>query len=219
MIQKYSYSIERYRFIQLISELYGNIDLQYLHDHSDERYDVLFEPGKDSDTVYHKIFYDKMRDGWPEMLETYRDFVREVVAPTLGLTQKLLYQKWPTFRVHLPNNVAVGGWHRDLDYNHPKGEINLIVAITPMFESNTTIAEATPGKMDFRQIDMVQGEFTRFNGNQCLHGNLPNKTGVTRVSFDFRVLDPKDYNSEHSKTSLSRRSKFVVGDYYEEMSL
>jgi hypothetical protein len=34
------------------------------------------------------------------------------------------------FRVHLPNNVAVGSKHCDADYNHPPGEINFWVPLT-----------------------------------------------------------------------------------------
>ncbi|NKB65192.1 MAG: hypothetical protein GKR95_24860 [Gammaproteobacteria bacterium] len=196
MISKHKYDLHKYPFAGLISELFNGVDLQHI-----ERYE------------------DVMRSGWDDLVVTYRSFVRDIIAPIMGENERLIYQKWPTFRVQLKDNVAVGGWHRDLDYNHPIGETNFVIAITPMFESNTIISELTPGKMDFRQMDMNPGEFTRFNGNQCIHGNLPNKTGVSRVSIDFRVLRPKDYNPNHSPASLSKGHRFLIGDYYEELFL
>ena len=219
MIKKHVYNTERYAFIALIEELFEGNDLQQLGAIDPDQYGFFSAPGSDSDTVFHNRFYDRMRAGWPEMIDTYKRFLREVIAPIMDIEDRLIYQKWPTFRIHLPNNVAVGGWHKDEDYNHPKGEVNFIVAITEMFESNTTISESTPGKMDFRQLEMKPGEFTQFNGNQCIHGNLPNRTGVTRVSFDFRVLPTEQYNPEHDRRSLSKARKFVIGDYYDEIIL
>ena len=96
---------------------------------------------------------------------------------------------------------------------------NFITAITPMFESNTVIVESEPGKMDFHQLELQPGECTRFDGNKCTHGNLPNKTGLSRVSFDFRVMLFEDYNENHDLTSLSKGNKFLIGHYYEIMYL
>ena len=147
--------------------------------------------------------------------ETYKNFIRDEISQIVGADDKIVFQKWPSFRVHLPGNVAVGGWHRDFDYNHPEGEINFILAITPMFESNATISESEPGKMDFRQFTINPGQIVKFNGNKCIHGNLPNTTGKTRVSLDFRVMKYENYNNRHLLTSLSKNNKFLIGDYYD----
>jgi len=220
MEKYYKYSLEKYNFVSLFRELFKRENLQYLHEDLDEEYDFFDAPGKDSDTLFHRIFYNKMRANWPEFLDQYKNFIREFIAPLIGAKDELIYQKWPSFRVHLPNNVAVAGWHRDGDYNHPHGEINFILAITDMFESNTTISESSPRKMDFRQLELGPGQVVRFDGNQCIHGNLPNKTGVTRVSFDFRVMLPEDYIGEdHLGQSLSKGNKFLIGHYYEIMKL
>ncbi len=210
----FDYDTSRFNFVDLVSSYFG-CQLDEIHLTNDSQYDFFKSPGNDSDTYYHKKFYDKMRDGWPEFISCYENFVTDFAAPIVGAKESIIYQKWPTFRVHLPNNVAVGGWHRDYDYNHPEHEINFIVALTPMFESNTTIAEGTPGKMDFRQFTLDPGQAVMFNGNKCLHGNLPNKTGKTRVSFDFRVMLPENYDRNVAKSSLSKNKKFVIGDYYE----
>tara|TARA_A100001515_G_scaffold43035_2_gene33959 strand:- start:2404 stop:3060 length:657 start_codon:yes stop_codon:yes gene_type:complete len=215
----YNYNIKNYNFVTLFKQLFNQENLQNLHEDLEKEYDFFSAPGIDSNTKFHKIFYDRMRAGWPEFLELYKKIIKNVIARELNIDEEFIYQKWPSFRVHLPNNVAVGGWHKDADYNHPKGEINFIIPMTPMFESNATIAELTPGKMDFRQLEAIPGQIIQFNGNQCIHGNLPNKTGLTRVSFDFRILKKTDYNPNHSLESLSKGNKFLIGDYYEIMKI
>ena len=40
------------------------------------------------------------------------------------------------------------------------------------------------------------GQYCMFNGNKCTHGNKPNKTSLTRVSFDFRVIPISKYNPD-----------------------
>jgi hypothetical protein len=219
MIKTYDYNLEKYNFVSLIQDLFKRENLQELHEDLEVQYDLFDKPGKDSDTQFHNVFYNRMRSGWLEFTDLYQDFIRDVIAPSLGVKDKLIYQRWPSFRVHLPDNCAVGGWHCDGDYNHPSGEINFILAITPMYESNTVIAESEPGKMDFRQLEIKPGQVTRFNGNECTHGNLPNRTGVTRVSFDFRIMIPNDYNASHRLTSLSKGSKFIIVEYYDIMDL
>ena len=215
----YEYDLSEYPFVRMFQDLFQRKNLQEIHLGVKEKYEFFSEPGVDSDTVLHRVFYDEMRKGWPEFIQAYQRLIREVIAPIVGAKDELIYQKWPSFRVHLPNNVAVGGWHKDGDYNHPSGEINFILAITKMFESNSTIAESEPGKMDFRQFELDPGQIVRFNGNQCIHGNLPNRTGVSRVSFDFRVMLPEDYNDKHDLRSLSKDNKFLIGHYYEVMKI
>lgn len=215
----YNYNLNEYNFVGLFQELFNIKDLQSLHETQSNKYDLFVAPGTDSDTVYHKAFYDRMRSGWPEFLNTYHRLIKEVVAPSFTEDSELIFQKWPSFRVHLPKNVAVGGWHSDSEYNHPRGEMNFITPITPMYESNTIIVESAPGKRDFTQIELQPGQLFQFDGNRCTHGNLPNRTGVTRISFDFRIMATCDYDANHELTSLSHGNKFVIGSYYEKMKL
>ena len=217
-IEYYRYDEKRYQFVNFFQKLFECENLSKIHEKS-EKYSFFESPGKDSDTNLHKLFYDYMRKTPQEFLYMYVEFIRNEIAPKIEAKNKLVYQKWPTFRVHLPNNVAVGGWHTDSDYNHPSGEINFIVAITEMFESNTTIAESSPGKMDFRQLELSPGMYVKFDGNKCTHGNLPNRTGVSRVSFDFRVMRYEEYDRNHKLTSISKGNKFIIGEYYELMDL
>lgn len=214
---KFTYDVSKYGFGKMMQNLLECEDLSLLHETLEKQYDFFDSPLIDSRTVFHKAVYDKLRSGWPEFLAAYRDFITHEIFPTIQTDQGLIYQKWPTFRFHLPNNVAVGGWHSDQSYNHPPGEINFILPLTPMFESNATIAESEPGKKDFHQIECIPGEFVRFNGNECLHGNLPNRTGVTRVSFDFRIMRLEEYNPGSGRASLVMGKEYLIGGYYERL--
>lgn len=211
----FSYSLKDYNFVEIIEKLFSCNNLQKIHESSNNKYDLFSDPLKDSETEFHNTVYSKLRTGWPEFLNMYRLFLLNEVLPNIQTEMGLIYQTWPTFRFHLPNNVAVGGWHTDRSYNHPPDEINFIVPLTPMFESNAVITESEPGKKDFHQIECIPGQYVRFNGNECMHGNLPNRTNVTRVSFDFRVMRLEDYNPDAENQSLTMGKKYRIGGYYE----
>lgn len=208
----YNYPIDKYNFVGLLEKLFDSNDLKKLHEKSTKEHRDLYKVTEDSDTEFHKIFYDKMRQGWDEFLDLYNYFIKEYVS--LIFDKKIIYQRWPTFRVHLPNNLAVGAFHKDSEYNHPAGEVNFILPMTHMFESNTVILEQTPNTLDFKQMELYPGELLMFNGNNCLHGNLPNRTGLTRVSLDFRVMLKKHYDPKNNQTSMTTNKKFTLGNYY-----
>mmetsp|Transcript_81002 Transcript_81002/g.121768 ORF Transcript_81002/g.121768 Transcript_81002/m.121768 type:complete len:145 (+) Transcript_81002:54-488(+) len=132
----------------------------------------------------------------------------------------IIYQKKPTFRISLPNNVAVGQKHCDADYNHPAGEINFWVPLTDSFASNGFYVESSPGKGDFHPFPktLKPGDVFRFWGNQCQHYNEINTTGQTRISFDARVI-PGSLWKPSSATSVKSSLKFSIGSYFEEMQL
>lgn len=220
MEQYYKYSRKKYDFEELLSEFFDVYDLKQLHRFMiGSKKAALFSRETDSATVFHQKFYDKLRAGWPEFETMYSDFVREVVAPLFPEEKVLIYQKTPTFRVQLPENVAVGAFHRDGDYFHPKGEVNFIIPVNSARDSACTITESEPGKMDFHQLSFKPGRLIRFSGNDCLHGNIPNLTGKTRVSLDFRVLPREHYKPEEAGMSVTRGTKFAIGHYYTEMEI
>lgn len=212
MHQIFTYNQSNYPFVEYISSLFDYYELEILHTKWHKEYKLFNKPSQDSDTIYHKVFYDKLRSGWGGFTDLYKSFINKFIQEKIG--EPIIYQKWPTFRVHLPNNLAVGAWHTDSDFNHPEGEINFILPITKMFESNTVIIESEPGLKDFKQIELKPGEVFMFNGNKCTHGNLPNRTARTRVSLDFRVMKRSDY-TENDKQSITTGTKFVLGEYYE----
>ena len=63
------------------------------------------------------------------------------------------------------------------------------------------------------------GELIRFWGHSCEHYTVPNDTGQTRVSIDFRVVPSRElyrgaYEGSHRSDGLMR---FAEGAYFETM--
>ena len=77
--------------------------------------------------------------------------------------------------------------------------------------------ESEPFKLDFKQLVGGCGDFWINNGNVCMHGNKPNITNNTRISFDFRVIPLSKYDSNYDANTASKSTKFVVGGYYKEL--
>src|SRR6266568_1755487 len=118
------YDVSKYDFVTPIASLLGVGHLEDIH----EEHSQLFKIGDDSKTSFHKKFYDRYHDGWPEMVTLYEGFIKEVMAPLYDLP--FLCQKFPTFRVHLRGNLAVGAFHNDAQFGHPPGEMNYIIPLT-----------------------------------------------------------------------------------------
>ena len=212
-LNKLCFDKEKYPLYKLVQSLF-DCDLQDVNKNG-QKYELFDTLGKDSHTVYHKKFYSKLDSNWTEFETTYNNFLSEIVLPYLGL-DKALVQKHPTFRVQLPNNVAIVIEHYDSDenHNHPYGEVNFIYALTDMFDSNTLSIEKMPRSRNFEKVVLDQGECLSMNGNLCSHHNQLNETGVTRMSFDFRVLPLNYYSTKYSKLSVTRHMKYVEGGYY-----
>lgn len=64
---------------------------------------------------------------------------------------------------------------------------------------------------------MKYGEFLIFDGI-LKHGNVINRGGSTRLSFDFRVIPASSY-VPLEKRSHSRGLQFSVGEYYVQTSI
>lgn len=218
-ITKYDHS--KFDFRKHIQNLYGCDELESLHLMMPQEitYPKLFEVGKDSSTIFHKKFYSQLNSGWEPFLSLYKEFVSCIINENYKEEDgEMLYQKKPTFRVHLPENLAVGAFHCDSEFNHPLGEENYIIPLTRMYGTNTVWCESEIGALDFHPIPRLEfGELFRFNGNQLRHGNLVNKTGKTRVSMDFRLIRKKDYDSSKKLDSITTNTKFEIGEYYEKL--
>ena len=214
-MKKHTYDPKKYNFLQIVKDLFECSDLQDLHTKlpSNIQYKELHKIGEDNKTWFHRIFYKPINDGDSDFQRLYDRFIVEVVSKFID-GKKFLYQKTPTFRVHIPDNVAVGGWHKDSDYNHPDGEVNFIVPLTKAYDTNTIWSETAPGLEDFNPFIMDVGEIVQFNGNRCLHGNKTNATGVTRISFDFRIIPYHAYIPDTSLKSIAADRQFIIGDYY-----
>tara|TARA_R110002020_G_scaffold183027_3_gene378969 strand:+ start:19341 stop:20024 length:684 start_codon:yes stop_codon:yes gene_type:complete len=218
---KYGYDTEKYCFAELIASTFEVDNLDDLHN---LRSDLL--PPKqlnfdtETKTKFHETFYKRLNDGWPELIGAYELFIKNEVAPRFD--NNFVYQAFPTFRVHIPNDQAIHYWHYDSDpdHMHPDWEINFQIAITDMEGTRCTWVESVPGLKDFNPMEMNYGEYTIFNGNKCTHGNKVNQTDKMRISFDFRIIPGNRYNPEYDPGQLTATAKkrFIVGDYYKKFT-
>lgn len=209
LTHKISYDTERFNFKRIVQDHYGVEDLTKLDKWLNKEVPFFEDKTFDQSTDIHKHFYKIYEDD--KFLSVYRSFLKEVVQPVYG--ESLVYQAKPTFRVHLPNNVAVGEWHKDGDYNHQRSEINYWMPFTKAFGNNTIWIESEEDKADYQPYDVENGEVLVFNGSFLKHGNKPNDTGVCRVSVDFRIIPYSQYQSVQAQSS-HLKLKFEIGGYY-----
>lgn len=169
----------------------------------------VFTREKDQSTPWHKNFYENKNI----FLPMYRRFIRRVIRPLFD--ESIIYQTIPTFRVHLRNNVAVGEFHRDIDYGHSADEINFWLPVTAAYDSNSVQFIPHEGTTHFVSAGVNYGQVLVFNAAR-LHGNLVNKTAITRVSFDFRAYERSKYKPS-DKVSVNSKMKFEIGSYWSEL--
>jgi len=186
--------------------------LECLHFH--KVYD-LFERENDQSTVWHKCFYDKIRTD-NRFDHEYMSFLSQYIKPRFN--EKIVYQKIPTLRVHLPGNISVGEFHKDKHYRDEKWanqvrELNYFLPLTKAYGTNTIWAETEEDLGDYREIRADYGECVEWCATKLTHGNKQNITRNTRVSFDFRVI-PKSRYVESEHLTINTKIPFGIGGYY-----
>jgi ectoine hydroxylase-related dioxygenase (phytanoyl-CoA dioxygenase family) len=201
------YSTIRFPFARLVAEHFQTADLSTMHDGVEY---PLLTRDSDQGTIFHKHFYTIGN----EFCDVYRHFVCEVIATITGAN--IVYQRVPTFRIHLPNNVSVGEFHRDRDYFHDPAEINFWLPLTRAWGNNTVWIESSEGKEDFRPYELEYGEFLMFDGANLKHGNRINDTGFTRVSIDFRAMSTVHYYPSDRRT-INSGMRFIIGEFFEKL--
>lgn len=209
---RFSYSTSDYPFKKVVENYLDHTKLSLIH--QDHTFKETLVHGTDQAQPLHRTFYDAMdADANQTFTNFYRRFIEEVIAPRYNYP--IIFQRFPTFRIHQPSNIAVFGWHRDRDYNHHPQEINYFLPITSAFGTNTLWHESEPDKGDYRPMEAEYGEAIEWDGPNCRHGNKPNTTGQTRISFDFRVLSREVYDDSTPKESITQGTKFEIGAYYD----
>lgn len=113
----------------------------------------------------------------------------------------------------------MGDRHRDRDYNHPVEKVIIWVSITNACGSNSIWIESSFDKEDYLPVDIDFGNFIIFDSG-LKHGNVVNEEGITRISFDFRVIPKSAYKSpSEASLSYSQGIEFKLGDYYSVSSI
>ncbi len=200
-----NYSKEKYPFREIIEKILGTKNLEKLH--QDQRYD-LFVKGTDQKTKWHELYYSNL----DEFLPLYEKFIYEIVRPVFG--EEIVYQKVPTFRTQLVNNLGVFQFHKDREYQHNQNEINFFLPFTDAYDTNTIWVESEEDKGDYAPMNTNYGNIVMWNGCHLTHGNKQNTTSNTRVSCDFRVIPLSKYKEEEGKSAIYTKMKFIIGDYY-----
>ena len=209
-MKAFSYSTREYPFKEIAETYLNHTNLPLIH--KDHCFKETLVHGTDQAQLLHRTFYDAMDvDPNQTFINLYRRFIKEAILPRYS--HPIIFQRFPTFRVHQPSNIAVFGWHRDRDYNHHPEEINYYLPVTSAFSTNTFWHESEPDKGDYQPMEAEYGEAIEWNGANCRHGN----TGETRVSFDFRILSREAYDDSTPKESITQGTKFEIGKYYDTL--
>lgn len=197
----FTYELGDFPFPSLVAETMGIDDLTQL---------VADLPKRtwqtDQQSPWHAAFYA----GFERWQSAYEWFVREVVAPRLD--ERCYYQRVPTFRVHLPGNVAVGEFHTDAQYNHPMGEVSFWLPLTDAY--GTCSVWIADDNEELRPVIAKPGEVVEFSAVERRHGNWVNETGRSRVSFDFRLLPTRMLPTTEGPPTKHTGLQFVPGGYY-----
>jgi hypothetical protein len=210
----YHYDVVRFPFKDIVDSHFtkhlgvASEDLHTLKDPSLFPVGIV-TPGTDNNTPLHDVLY-RVFEG-ERFLPTYRKFV-ESLQEVIGDT--LIFQKKPTFRIHLPGNLSVGNYHRDSDYGHPLEEINVWVPFTLATGTASIWVESEYEKSDFHPVEIDNGQFLIFD-SALKHGNEINREGYTRVSMDFRVI-PKSLYKSSEQVTANRGHKLSLGHYYDQ---
>jgi hypothetical protein len=212
----YFYDTVQFNFRDIVSNIFGVDNLKELHDTLDKELDIPDDPSKDQSTVFHKIFYQGVDEKDSIFLEKYTQFVEHLCSLHFN-REDMVYQTRPTFRVHIPNNIAVAEWHKDKAYNHSPQETNVFLPLTRAFDTNTVWAESEEDKGDYAPIEAINGQYCLWDGANLTHGNKKNTTGVTRVSIDFRLIPANDM--KYSGTSVTNKVPMELGYYWSEVNL
>ena len=199
---------------EVVQRYFGEMPLERLHDGASY---PLFDRASDQSTSIHRAFYERVVPE-PSWNAAFMAFVRGVVRPAFG--EPIAYQSIPTFRVHLPGNVAVGEFHTDRQYGHAAETVNVWVPLTDADATATIHIAPSPDPTPpegCRPVDVAFGHYLVFDGVNFIHGNRTNEEGYTRVSIDLRVIPMAAYRDSDER-SVNTGARLAVGDYYDVCS-
>jgi hypothetical protein len=209
-MKRINYDTKIYNFREYVEKFLGFLSLETIHE--DFPFGELLVSGTDQNRHLHRKFYNGM-DSSNDFISLYRKFIQETICPLFD--EEIIFQKFPTFRIHQPNNIAVFAFHKDKEYNHNENEVNFYLPITKAFSTNTFWFESEEDKGDFSPMEGEYGEVIQWKGSNLKHGNKLNETNQTRISFDFRILSRGIYNVSSPKKSKSKNKSFTIGNYYD----
>ena len=212
--EKYSYNLDEYNFRQEIEKMFGTNQLERIHEIEDCDFGIL-DMETDNTTYLHKKFYEKVEQ--TNFLDDYKKFLKDVILPHFN--EDLLYQKIPTFRIQVPDNISVAEFHNDKSYSHSPDEVNIFLPITEAKETYTIWSESQENLADYSPMNAEYGEYYIWDGANLKHGNKMNESNVSRFSVDFRVLPFSKYDENNMQETITTKIKLKLGSYFELMEV
>ncbi len=222
----------KYNYDNDLSELHQLINEKYISKENVEYFNQLALIGiNDRKGIFIKNFYEYI-DSNSDFIELYKNFIIEYIKPLYPNEDYILYQKTPNLRIGFPNLTAIGkrdsdpntevvGLHNDGEFGHSFEEINYIIPITEMYDTNSIYFERTVNSNEtnydnYYNLKLKTNEFFTGYFNKLKHYNKINKTGKTRVSLDFRIIPYSKYiENENDKSSVTSNKKLSLGEYFE----
>lgn len=211
----------KYKELNSLENIHKLLQSSDLKDEDKEYYKTIPIFGKtDRKSVFVKDFYNHWDTDYT-YTKLYIDFIVKYVKPLFPKEDKIYVQKTPNIRFHLPGCTNIGrrstdpspniiGMHSDNEFGHPSEEINVIIPITEMYNSNSLFYDSDKG---FTDLKLNRNEFALLNLNKLKHYNCINSTSITRVSFDTRIIPYSKYSGSLQNSATSNL-KFVLGEYY-----
>lgn len=207
---KIQYDTNRFPFREVIEKILNEDSLEKVH--LKDKIELRIRE-TDQSTKWHELYYKNYQD---EFNDLYLSFVKHL-AKSFNY-KEIIYQKIPTFRVHQVDNLGVGEWHKDKTYNHGVNEMNFWLPFTDTYDTNTIWCESKEDLSDYMPYNVKYGEVLVFSGANLMHGNKINETKDTRISADFRLVDPSVFVSSEGG-SINKKISFNIGGYFEKMTL
>lgn len=224
--QTRSYDPARYPFQQAFAQLLAlplDMPMHLLH----TRFNG--DQGSKRDRREKKLMMQPLTDAdaRADFVQLYEQFVLEVLAPLASDamagsgdddSNRVVFQSFPCVRVHRPNEFSIGP-HCDAQYQLPDGNLNVWLPLTSAADTNSIYLESSPGKEDFKPLNVEYGDMVTFYGAYCTHFAVENLSGRTRVSLDFRVSAGNLYDSQ-AAAGLADNGKgergVALGTYFSE---
>lgn len=218
-MKKINYDSNVYQFKEIISRIFECADLSKIH----KKFEIdeiskksIIDTHKFQQSEYHQIYYKN----FSQIKPLYEKFILEVIKKEYD-GQNLIYQSIPTFRLHFPNGLSVGMFHKDKDlrdeeWHESIKEDNYYLPFTNSYGTNTIWYETQEDKGDFVPMECNYGQVVKWDGTNLTHGNKINTTEDTRISIDFRVATEENFKNSIKK-SKNEKTFFVLGGYYSKL--
>ena len=193
-----------YREDEIMKSLFGN----YINDIYENNIKSYFDTNKDFRDLYYT-------------------FIKEYIKPTFFKDEEfLVVQKTPNIRLHLPDCTNIGrrntdpdiniiGLHNDYEFGHSENELNFILPLTKMYETNSIYFESIENSNidyeSYNNLRLNENNIAILYLNKWKHYNKINKTNKTRVSFDFRIIPYSKYKKNNKQSETSKINLDING--------